>query len=354
MLNRREFLRTCALLSGGYVLGACGLRSSPNTSSVSPAAGTLTEIEDAAKKEGVVVYYAVGADILNAVSKGFTASYPWANVQTFNGSLGEITSKFIAEARSGAPGADIIFMTAWLKSTYIQARAISISPLQAERQLDKDALDPQGYIHPFFKSALIMCHNTNLVQSPPADLRDLANPSWRGKIVMDHPISRGNSFTVMSSRRALWGDEEWRKWLNGLKANDILTTPTAAAAYQAVLRGERSIGLTSWVNIYTQKPGTPVAADFYQNVDSSVVYNARAAQARHPNMALLLMNWLETEAGQRMVADIGRSPLLSLDVPLAYSKFIPKNVSVLPLSKYQDVIDNPDFYTKVYSALWPT
>lgn len=357
-LERRQFVRIGTTVAGSAAflgfLSGCGQSDSAGSTALSASKVSASNLASKARAEGGTVhFYSNIGDEAALIQDAFRKTYPWASISTYGGSADQVLSKFLTEAQGRSHIVDVATAKISQLGALKQANAITGISLSNDAAMPAFARAYLPYLHPTYSSVYCMVYNTKSGIKPPADPYDLADPSWKGKIALDQPANLGAAGTFLASRRALWGDAKWTRWLEGLKANDILMSQSSTSAYTAVLQGERDIAIDGYQDVYGQKKGTPVAAYFYPDVVVQTEGVVQSSHAPHPNMAALFINWLESSAGQQMFASSGRTPSLAINSPLSLSKLLPKNVTPLPASDLSDWYANPDEYQNIFQKYWP-
>ena len=77
----------------------------------------------------------------------------------------------------------------------------------------------------------------------PDDIWGFTDPTWRGRMGW---APRNVSFqTMVSAMRSLWGEEETRRWLEGMQANDPQEYANNTSQVAAVAAGEIDVGLVN-------------------------------------------------------------------------------------------------------------
>ncbi len=115
----------------------------------------------------------------------------------------------------------------------------------------------------------------------PRTWMDLADPTWRGRIVMADPrfgTTRGH----MGAMQAYWGEQTLQSFLHGLAANGVrLLTSGNAGVVQAVASGEADLGMTDTDDVWAaQREGLKV----------ELVYPAHGAPEEDGGGTLLIPN----------------------------------------------------------------
>jgi iron(III) transport system substrate-binding protein len=353
-LNRHDALKLTAGLGVGAVLGLSGLGAAFGAvapkkpvfpSRTSPA---WLKVIAAAKKEGSVTYYGVNPDMTDFLTYNFKSDYPWATLNIFTSTPAAIQAKLLTEYATGTKLCDVVQSRDLITPSYKKANAIKPVLVPNDARLPAGLEDRTGYLHRMYISANNLIYNTNIMKTPPPfDLYQLADPKYKGLLGIDNPANKGPGWFVLASRRALWGTAKWNKWMEGLKANNMRTFPTAGDAYLAVVRGEVAIATDSYNDIASQRPGTPVAASWYDGLVALYLGTSLVANAPHPNAAKVFINWMLSPKGQRQFSHSKRFPTIPPAGSLSIEKIVPKRVTYLPQSKMLPYYANADAFTQI-------
>lgn len=135
---------------------------------------------------------------------------------------------------------------------------------------------------------------------------DLADPRFKGKIVMPDPTSPGAGLSVLQALLNSGGTTD-EDWLRRLAANEPALIKGTQPAIEALKTGEYDVMLGG----LDQVTGPPVeqatALKFVFPVEGATPitkhYIGLITNAPHPNAAKLLETWLLSEEGQRCLAE---------------------------------------------------
>jgi iron(III) transport system substrate-binding protein len=155
-----------------------------------------------------------------------------------------------------------------------------------------------------------LIYNKDLVK--PADVpkryEDLADPKWRGKIVMADPSSHATtiSWLVGLKERVFSSEDAWMKFLKGLAANKPMFVNSFGPTPAPVESGEKLIAISMPKYIITKAP----APLDWARVDQPMLGTPRGIAitkgAPHPNAAKLFMDyWLSKEAAKILADKVG-------------------------------------------------
>ncbi len=161
-----------------------------------------------------------------------------------------------------------------------------------------------------------LIYNKELVkpQDAPKSYKDLADPKWRGKIVMPDPATHATTITWLvglKEAKIFASEAEWMNFLKGLAANKPMFVASFSPTPAPVESGQKLIAVSMPKYIVTHAPapldwartgvllGTPRAM-------------AIAAKAPHPNAARIFMDyWLSKDAMKLLADKVGEYVLAS-------------------------------------------
>jgi ABC-type Fe3+ transport system substrate-binding protein len=176
---------------------------------------------------------------------------------------------------------------------------------------------------------------------------------------MPNPAEGGAAALMFAAQRESMGDDAWKAWLEGIKANNPTMTGSSSEAYATVLRGDRPLCVCSYGDFVEQDEGTPMAPAYYNQDTTGMIFNPNiaviASEAPHPATAALFVNWaIDPEGGQLAFVESGRAPALDSDqVEGAEDVGLPADVKGAPIFEVMaDYIDDPDSFIAVYQDIF--
>jgi len=188
-------------------------------------------------------------------------------------------------------------------------------------------------------------YNTTLAK--PNDVKsilDLAEPRWSNKIAIPNAGSEYLQAGV-SVIKAAYGDERTRRFLDGLKTNaGTHVYGKSSQIVEAVAKGQVAAGLVNHYYIYrhlSSQPGAPISAlmlDQHPEGMGAIMNVAGVGvtrHARHLDSAKRLVEFLVSQEGQKLFADLNKEYPLRPDVPAdpALPKRESFRVAAVPLTR---------------------
>jgi iron(III) transport system substrate-binding protein len=260
-------------------------------------------LETGAKHERGLLLYTTGTQI-EPLIQGFERKYPFLKVTVQRGTQADIARRAIEEYRAGYRKLDMFELSS---EGLILIRDANI--LQPFRSPDAAAFDTAAIEHERHwvvvrESYIGIGSNTKAI--PPArgprSYEDLLAPEWRGRMAMSGSVSTASNFvaTLVLTR----GEDFVRR----LGEQNIRIYPvTARALANLMISGEVTLSPTIY-NSHVEASaarGAPLhwVAPGPVPVTDTAVALARAAPS--PHAAMLLIDYLMSQEGQRLYGQLG-------------------------------------------------
>ncbi|MBI4334701.1 MAG: extracellular solute-binding protein [Chloroflexi bacterium] len=312
------------LLLTVYIATACGRGVAPAPANpATPASSTTGDsrpswekewesVQQAARKEGkLTIYTAIGPEVRDVLIKGFKEKFG-LDLDIVIGRSTENMVKLNRERGAGLYQVDL-WMSGTGSATEILAPQGILDPfdnlLILPEALDKKAwwegdlpwVDKGHYQLAFLASPKVpISFNTDLVKpGEVTSYRDLLNPKWKGKIVMEDPstLGSGNAWATAVATAILDKD-----YLRKLGAQEPVIGRDSRLLAEWVARGKYPVGLAIKGEeiIRFKKSGAPtqlVTPSEGTYVTGSAGCLSVVNKAPHPNAVKLFVNWALTRDG---------------------------------------------------------
>ncbi|GIG89303.1 ABC transporter substrate-binding protein [Plantactinospora endophytica] len=327
-MTSRNLLRTGAVAAAvALALSACG-GGGPASDAAANVAGdadklggqaavdTMTGLYEAAKAAGKteVVVYGPGENDKADVYKAFQKRFPAIRV-TGEYLVGpQLASKINQEFGSGKHVADLVQGGDTTVAAQLDERRYAkFAPVTAAT-LGKEYQDPGGTVFAASGSIMGILYNVDRVPAPdaPKGWRDLLDPRWKGRMVLDDATKNGAVAGTFS--RMLHDGRYDDTYLSGLAGQEIHWVASGPVAGNAVATGEFEVAPVYPYSFYLRDKAKHAPVKLVFPVDGgnqvSPHYLGLVDGAPHPDAAKLLMTWLFTPEGQQAVADAGYAPTM--------------------------------------------
>ncbi len=262
-------------------------------------------------------------------------------------------NRLIAEKNN--PQADVYWANEPIRAEVLKQKGIS-APYASPNAKDIPAVfkDPQGYWTGFSARARVLIVNKK-VKNKPTSISAYLDPRWKGKAVIANPLF-GTTTSQIAALFTLWGDEQAKAFMMGLKKNKVAISTSNGESADFVAAGQYDFSLVDsddGVNRMRQgKPVTIVYPDQGPNdIGCFIVPNAVVfiKGAPHPQTAKKLIDFLlspQTES-KLAFADCAQIPLhpnvkmpkelKSIEqikvMPVDYAKVAQKMIEIQPFLK---------------------
>ena len=271
----------------------------------SSAAATTDE---AARVEGeVVLYSSLNNEQIVTLIEAFKKKFPAIKPSFYRGTSERVLQRANTEAKAGRFAVDVV-TSAGFQIQLMKESGLTQRYVPAEAAIyDEGLKDADGHwvnVHSLLNS---MAYNTHLVKptEAPKKYEDLLAPRWKGRIGVN---LQDPEWYVNLQRR--WGKDKARNFLKALAAQQPAGHDGHNITAQLLAAGEFHVVTNTYAHIAARikTQGGPVQYVFDEPVITYVHPMALAKGAPHPNAGKLLISFILSVEGQRMLRDQGRIP----------------------------------------------
>ncbi|MBQ2528459.1 MAG: extracellular solute-binding protein [Spirochaetales bacterium] len=153
-------------------------------------------------------------------------------------------------------------------------------------------------------------YNTDLLKGDdiPKSWYDLADPKYKGKIIMTDPSSSGSAYAQLYMMYKLTGDLSLAK---AIAQNGTVYVTDSKAGPQAVARGEYALTMTGESNVSSaMKNGSPVTYLYPQEGTGRRIEGAGIIDGcKNLEAAKIFMDWFTGKGGAETIRSLGRRPV---------------------------------------------
>lgn len=287
-----------------------------------------------AKAEGSLVVYATANPATKqALTKAMKDKYGIA-VDFIIGRGEELVRRIQTETQAGIYLCDLVLAG-------VPTLTQDLKPTGAMASLDStlilpEVADPsvwQGKVLPFQdkshqiiafvnKSGSHVAVNLDAIKSGELkSYRDLLNPKWKGKIVMDDPTVTGAADQWSQLMLVLFGMDNGRDFLQQITKQDLVILRDKRLVVEWLARNKYPIAVGPDAQTYSEfrANGAPITMLKLREGSASTASGgclAMLKRAAHPNAALVFINWLLTREGQTIFQKAYGTPSARLDVDM--------------------------------------
>ena len=270
-------------------------------------AGAATPEESARAESDVVLYSSLNNEQIVTLVEAFKKKYPAIKPSFYRGTSERVLQRVITEARAGRFAVDV-FTSAGFQVQLMKEAGLTQRFVPPEASAYEDGFkDPDSHwvnVHSLLNT---MGYNTQLVRpaDAPKKYEDLLASKWQGRIGVN---LQDPEWYVNLQRRM--GKEKARGFLKALAAQQPGLRDGHNISAQLLAAGEFHVVTNSYAHILARIKGQggPVQYVFDEPVITYVHPVALAKSAPHPNAGKLLMSFILSAEGQRMLREQGRIP----------------------------------------------
>jgi iron(III) transport system substrate-binding protein len=316
------------LLRGGFAAGA--------------AIAVLMAGGDApAQQTTLTVYTTTASEDLARYRDRFNKAHPNIRINWVRDSTGTIAAKILAEKAN--PQADVIHILGITELIAIAKEGLLMpyTPKGSERVDPKfrDKNDPPHWTGLYAFEACI-CYNTvegkkkNLPR--PASWKELADPIYKGHLVMPNPNSSGTGFMTISAWMQTWGEPTTWDFLDRLHQNVATYVHSGSAPCVMTATGEFPVSISfSFRGAKEKAKGAPIDIILpSEGVGWEGNGVAIMKSTKHPEAAKILADWAVSDDAFKLYAE---------DYAVIARTDIPSTVKFYPEKPLEKMIKN-DLY----------
>jgi ABC-type Fe3+ transport system substrate-binding protein len=290
---------------------------------------------EGAKKEGKLMWYTtlIVDQVVRPVKEAFEKEYPFIQIDFYRGNAENLVRRMLAEYQAKRYDVDLVDGTV---SPVMVQRAGFLqrfySPFFTE--YPAELKDPQGFWGATNLYFLTPGYNTRMVKPNelPKTYEDLLNPRWKGQMMWS--TSRGSGAPIFIGNVLMsMGQEAGKAYLQKLKGQNIAkSTASNRQILDLTIAGEFPIALHIFNHhAYISKTaGAPVDWYAIEPVTATIQTIALAKNTPHPHAAMLLLDFVLSEKGQRVFQQSNYLP--------SHPKVPAKQADLKPGARFKKVV----------------
>ena len=272
----------------------------------SPSYAADAALIEAARKEGKVVWYTtlIVNQAIRPLKEAFEKAYPGIELQYTRADESPTAAKILAEAQAGRVQADVFD---GISNMVPLKRAGHVAPYvpPSAGKIPADLKDRDGYWIAILLYVFSPGINTTLASKDqaPKTYQDLLEQRWRGKMAWN-PGSIAGAIGFVGATLMSMGEPRGMEYLKALSGQRIVNIEASSRAIlDQVIAGEYPMGLMMFNHhtVISAQKGAP--SDWLKLEPMPVALDAVGILkvAPHPNAARLLVDFLTSEDGQRVL-----------------------------------------------------
>lgn len=244
----------------------------------------------------ITVYTALEEDEIKDYVAAAKKDLPDVDVKVLRLSTGDLGARILAEAAN--PQHDVIW--GWALTNMLDPRITALLAPYAPQGSDKlkpadKAADGKWFATTGYMAAF--CVNTEVLKAKnlpvPTSWKDLANPIYKGEVVMPNPVSSGTGYLQIAALLQSKGSKEGWQYLKALDGNVAQYIKSGSRPCKAARAGEFGIGTSlAFAAMQSVDEGYPVKMVIPSDgAGYELEASGLMAKARNPVDAKRFLDW---------------------------------------------------------------
>lgn len=248
------------------------------------------------------IYTSMYRHVVDALEPKLQAALPGVTLRWFQAGSEKVTARLEAEFAAGGTPCDVLltsdpFLYERFKEEQRWLRYVSPDSLRVPRRY----VDLDGHYAAVRLSTMVLVHRDGA--PAPASFAELAEPKWRGEVVLGDPLTSGTAFSWALSMQHTLGADYFAR----LRANDARVVGGNAAVLQKLEGSEAKAGVLLLENALAARvKGSPIGIDW--PADGAVVVPGDVgifASSKNPEAAKAFVDALYSREVQELIANVG-------------------------------------------------
>jgi iron(III) transport system substrate-binding protein len=265
------------------------------------------EIIEGARKEAQLVFYS-GMPIpdAQAILSALEKKYPFIKTTFYRATGSALVSRIQTEQRAGTHIWDAMNATGFEPYALLEQGYFAKYDSVERKEFPEGHKDNDGMWATMYTTPMIVSYNSKLVAAAdlPKDYADLLDPKWKGRLGMD-----SSDLEWYANVRKIWGAEKARKFLEGLKKQDVRFAQGRSMLTGLLSGGEIALLVNNFLQnvIEAKRKGSPVEFLALDPVVSAAGLVGISRLAPHPNASRLFIDFVLSREGQELIVKTDRS-----------------------------------------------
>lgn len=250
-------------------------------------------------------------DVQKLIEK-FNKEQPDIKVNVFRSGTEEVVSKVLAEKETGNIQADVLLVADAATFESLKEKELLMRYQSPElKGIHKDFYDAD---YTYAGTKIIstgIVYNKNLIKTAPTSYKDLIKAEFKNNVIMPSPLYSGAAaynLSVLTRTNGI-GWEYYR----ALKDNGAKVDKGNGTVQKAVVDGQVAAGiLVDYMALRSKAKGAPV--DFIYPSEGSLIVTEPVGilkSTKHEALAKAFVDFILSESGQKVTAEIGYTPIKS-------------------------------------------
>ena len=263
----------------------------------------MAKLEAGARKEGEVMNYTtmLVESGIRPLEEGFTKKYPYIKFNHYRANTSAMIQRILAEERAGKPVADVIVATA--SHALVTAKIAQSFNSPELAAYPKEYTGPDNLWGTSRVTYSVIGYNTKLVAAAdvPKSWDDLLLPKYKGKMIWGDALDSGGPLVILHLLKTM-GDKRAHEYFDKLAAQEVASSSASGRAItDLVVAGEHAMNISAAGPHVVDSKSSGASVEFvsFDPVIARTDQLQLLVSAPHPHAAMLLIDYILSEEGQR-------------------------------------------------------
>ncbi len=276
-----------------------------------PPAERQQRLVDGSKKEKeLMVYTVLTLTDFDQLQRAFNVRYPHIQVKRLRQGGGKLFDFLMNEYRAGKNLVDVLTAGETITYPLIKEGLIGRYASPERQAFAPEYKDKEGYWTAYFAYRWVFGFNSDLIPAGriPKSYFDLLDPYWKGKLAIDT-----DPHSWMIGIIKAYGKEKAVDYFKKLAGQGLRTYKGRTLRAQLMAAGEFPASVEQEVSklVQMKRQGAPLDYRYLENTPSTLTPVALARAAPHPHAAALYIDFVLSEEGQKVLAELAYVPARS-------------------------------------------
>ncbi|OGQ84043.1 MAG: hypothetical protein A3F90_14740 [Deltaproteobacteria bacterium RIFCSPLOWO2_12_FULL_60_19] len=274
---------------------------------LAPAERQQRLVEGSKKEKELMVYTVLTLTDFDHLQRAFNARYPHIQVKRLRQGGGKLFDFLMNEYRAGKNLVDVLTAGETITYPLIKEGLIGRYASPERQAFAPEYKDKDGYWTAYFAYRWVFGYNVDLIPANriPKSYFDLLDPYWKGKLAIDT-----DPHSWMIGIIKAYGKEKAVDYFRRLAGQGLRAHKGRTLRAQLMAAGEFPASVEQEVSkiVQMKRQGAPLDYRYLENTPSTLTPVALARLASHPHAAALYIDFVLSEEGQKILAELAYVP----------------------------------------------
>ncbi len=205
------------------------------------------------------IYTSIYPSVIKQMEPALAEAFPGVRFRWYQKGSEQVAARLNVEIDAGETPCDLLMTSdPFYYRQLDEAGRLLRYPSTAAARVAADLRDPNGAFATVRIPLMVIAVNAKKVTETerPNSFKNLTDERFKGKVAMGDPLKSGTTFTTVAALVMRYGWE----WVEGMRANDVISAGGNSAVLHKLETGERPVGVILLENLLPSlEKGAPIA-----------------------------------------------------------------------------------------------